>query len=167
MNSDKDRERKKEKWMKEWNKKWGREEITQLIIIIIIIITTTTTTTTTTRQPSHSITLFWVCITFWVVTYHTAEQKELCFRIVLVGSGDRRLLLEPGTIRLIWWQYSCRENLICVLYSGHISISLSLHVVPRSKNVWSYISTPPIRLHGVVFSKKKPRDNFAFVLPVI
>jgi hypothetical protein len=27
-----------------------------------------------------------------------------------------------------------------------------LHLLPRSKNVWSYISTPPIRLHVVVFS---------------
>jgi hypothetical protein len=27
-----------------------------------------------------------------------------------------------------------------------------LHLVPRSKNAWSYISTPPIRLHGVVLS---------------
>jgi hypothetical protein len=24
--------------------------------------------------------------------------------------------------------------------------------VPRSKNEWSYTSTPPIRLHGVVLS---------------
>jgi hypothetical protein len=27
-----------------------------------------------------------------------------------------------------------------------------LHLVPRSKNEWSYIATPPIRLHGVVLS---------------
>jgi hypothetical protein len=27
-----------------------------------------------------------------------------------------------------------------------------LHLVPRSKNEWSYIYTPPIRLHGVVLS---------------
>jgi hypothetical protein len=26
------------------------------------------------------------------------------------------------------------------------------HLVPRSKNEWSYTSTPPIRLHGVVHS---------------
>jgi len=27
-----------------------------------------------------------------------------------------------------------------------------LHLVPRSKNAWSDTSTPPIRLHGVVFN---------------
>jgi hypothetical protein len=27
-----------------------------------------------------------------------------------------------------------------------------LHLVPRSKNEWSYTSTPPVRLHGVVLS---------------
>jgi hypothetical protein len=26
------------------------------------------------------------------------------------------------------------------------------HLVPRSKNVWSYTSTLPVRLHGVVLS---------------
>jgi len=32
--------------------------------------------------------------------------------------------------------------------------------VPRSKNAWSYISTPPIHLHGMVLGyKKKHRDN--------
>jgi hypothetical protein len=32
------------------------------------------------------------------------------------------------------------------------------------KNAWSYTSTPPLRLHGVVLSyeKKKHRDNFTF-----
>jgi len=31
------------------------------------------------------------------------------------------------------------------------------------KYVWSYIYTPPIRLHGMVLSeKKKHRDNFTF-----
>jgi hypothetical protein len=28
----------------------------------------------------------------------------------------------------------------------------SPHLVPRSKNMWSYTSTPPIRPHGVVLS---------------
>jgi hypothetical protein len=26
------------------------------------------------------------------------------------------------------------------------------HLVPRSKNAWSYISTPPVHLHGAVLS---------------
>jgi len=33
-------------------------------------------------------------------------------------------------------------------------------IVPRSRNAWSY--TPPIRLHGVVLSYEKHRDNFTF-----
>jgi len=28
-----------------------------------------------------------------------------------------------------------------------------LHLVPRSKDAWSYTSTPPIRLHGVILSQ--------------
>jgi len=31
--------------------------------------------------------------------------------------------------------------------------------VPRSKNAWSYTSTPPIRLHGVVLSLKKAQGQ--------
>jgi len=27
-----------------------------------------------------------------------------------------------------------------------------LHLVPRSKNAWSYTFTPPLRLHGMVLS---------------
>jgi hypothetical protein len=33
------------------------------------------------------------------------------------------------------------------------------------KNAWSYTSTPPIRLYGVVLSLKKYRNNFAFTFP--
>jgi hypothetical protein len=31
-------------------------------------------------------------------------------------------------------------------------LTTHLPLVPRSKNEWSYISTPPIRLHGIVLS---------------
>jgi hypothetical protein len=44
------------------------------------------------------------------------------------------------------------------------------HSPPSSaevKNAWSYTSTPPIRLHSVVLSKKKHRDNFAFAFTLI
>jgi hypothetical protein len=34
--------------------------------------------------------------------------------------------------------------------------------VPRSKKEWSYTFTPPLRLHGVVLSFKKHRDNLTF-----
>jgi hypothetical protein len=37
------------------------------------------------------------------------------------------------------------------------------HLVLRSKNVWRYTSTPPIRLHGVI-AQLKHRDNFTLPL---
>jgi hypothetical protein len=33
-----------------------------------------------------------------------------------------------------------------------VKLTTHLHLVPRLKNVWRYISTPPIRLHGVGLS---------------
>jgi hypothetical protein len=39
-----------------------------------------------------------------------------------------------------------------------MKLTTHLHLVPRSKNAWSYTSTPPIRLHGVVLSEAQ--DNF-------
>jgi len=33
-----------------------------------------------------------------------------------------------------------------------VKLTTHFHLVPRSKNVWSYISTLTIRLHGVVHS---------------
>jgi len=38
-------------------------------------------------------------------------------------------------------------------YSGRgVNLTTHLHLVPKSKNVWGYTSTPPIRLHGVMLS---------------
>jgi len=31
-----------------------------------------------------------------------------------------------------------------------VKLTIHLHLVPRSKNMWSFTSTPPIRSHGVV-----------------
>jgi hypothetical protein len=33
-----------------------------------------------------------------------------------------------------------------------VKLTTHLHLAPRSKNEWSYTSTPPIHLHGVVLS---------------
>jgi hypothetical protein len=33
-----------------------------------------------------------------------------------------------------------------------VKLTTHLLLVPRSKNAWSYTSTPPVRLHGVVLS---------------
>jgi hypothetical protein len=35
-----------------------------------------------------------------------------------------------------------------------VKLTTHLHLVPRSKNEWSYTSTPPVRLHGVVLKQK-------------
>jgi hypothetical protein len=35
-----------------------------------------------------------------------------------------------------------------------------LHLVPRSKNAWSYTTTPPIRLHGVILSYEQRQLDF-------
>jgi len=46
-----------------------------------------------------------------------------------------------------------------------VKLTTHLHLVPRSKNEWSYTSsTPPIRLHGVTV---KHRDNFTFLLSLL
>jgi hypothetical protein len=40
------------------------------------------------------------------------------------------------------------------------------HSSPSSaevKNAWTYTSTTPVHLHGVVLSLKKHRDNFVFL----
>jgi hypothetical protein len=47
----------------------------------------------------------------------------------------------------------------------YVKLTIHLHPVQRSKNVWSYTSTPPIRLHGVVLTWH--RDNFTFSPTVI
>jgi hypothetical protein len=42
----------------------------------------------------------------------------------------------------------------------------SPHLMPRSKNEWSYTFTHPIRLHGVVLSLKKKHRDFTFTSPM-
>jgi hypothetical protein len=36
-----------------------------------------------------------------------------------------------------------------------VKLTTHLHLVPRSKNEWSYTSIPPVLSHGVVLSLKK------------
>jgi hypothetical protein len=43
-----------------------------------------------------------------------------------------------------------------------VKLTTHLHLVPRSKNEWSYTSIPPVHLHNVVLGLKKNRDNFTF-----
>jgi hypothetical protein len=39
-----------------------------------------------------------------------------------------------------------------------VKLTTHLHLVPRSKNAWSYTSTPPIRLHEINMGAK-PNDD--------
>jgi hypothetical protein len=36
--------------------------------------------------------------------------------------------------------------------AGGVKLTTHLYLMSRSKNAWSYTSTPPLRLHGVVLS---------------
>jgi len=42
-----------------------------------------------------------------------------------------------------------------------------LHLVPRSKNEWSYTFTPTIRLHGVVIILKKAQGQIYIIIFII
>jgi hypothetical protein len=44
-----------------------------------------------------------------------------------------------------------------------VKLTTYLHLVPRSKNGWSYNSTPPIRLHGVVLIKNAQRQLYLYL----
>jgi len=47
--------------------------------------------------------------------------------------------------------------------SRNSSMTTHLHPVPGSKDKWSYTSSLPIRLHGMVLSyEKKAQGNFTF-----
>jgi len=43
-----------------------------------------------------------------------------------------------------------------------VKLTTHLYLVPRSKNAWSYTSTPPIRLRGVMLVKKSTGTTFPF-----
>jgi hypothetical protein len=47
---------------------------------------------------------------------------------------------------------------------GLVIVLGNLHLVPKSKNEWSYTSKTTIRLHGEVLSYKKHEENFNFSL---
>jgi hypothetical protein len=48
-------------------------------------------------------------------------------------------------------------------YSGlGVKFTIHLHLVPRSKNTWSYTSTPPYAFMAWCSVEKKHRDNFTF-----
>jgi hypothetical protein len=47
-----------------------------------------------------------------------------------------------------------------------VNATTHLQLVPRSNNAWSYTSTPPIRLHGLVLSLKHG-DSFTFTFTTL
>jgi hypothetical protein len=46
---------------------------------------------------------------------------------------------------------------------GAWSWPLTSNLMPRSKNEWTYTSTPPVCLHGMVLSKKKTKAIFIWI----
>jgi hypothetical protein len=55
--------------------------------------------------------------------------------------------------------------------SLEVKLTTHLHLVPRSKNAWSYTFTPPTRVHGVVLNLKTKAAQgqlylFTFNLPI-
>jgi hypothetical protein len=65
--------------------------------------------------------------------------------IFLLTTESRRLwgppsFLSYGYQGLFPWRQSGRD----------VKLTTNLHIVPSSKDAWSYTSTPPIRLHGAV-----------------
>jgi hypothetical protein len=52
--------------------------------------------------------------------------------------------------------------------AGRVKMTTRLHLVSRSKNQWSYTSTPPVRLHSVVLNLKKgPRQLYLLHIIVL
>jgi len=43
-----------------------------------------------------------------------------------------------------------------------VKLTAHLHLVPKSKNAWSYTSTPQYASMALCSVKKKHRDNFTF-----
>jgi hypothetical protein len=65
-------------------------------------------------------------------------------------------LLSNGYQRLFLWG----------LGGWGVKLTTHLHLMPRSKNEWSYTSTPPVRLHGVVLNLKKKHKVITFTFTV-
>jgi hypothetical protein len=122
----------------------------------------------------------------WLLLWSTTERKEFLFlftqdtgaRIaqwystglqagwsvvwVLAGPGNFSLdhcIQTSSRANPISYSMGTRGSFPGVKWPGHEAD----HSPPSSakvKNVWSYTSTSPIRLHGVVLSWRKHRDNF-------
>jgi hypothetical protein len=64
--------------------------------------------------------------------------------------------LEPPINQLVAQRYTTELSRLPVVINYFVKtgvkLTTHLHLVPRSKNAWSYTYTPPIRLHGVVLS---------------
>jgi len=59
-----------------------------------------------------------------------------------------RAVLDPTQPPIQWV-----PGTLSLVYSGRgVKVTTNMHLVPISKDVWSYIATPPIHLHNVVLS---------------
>jgi hypothetical protein len=79
--------------------------------------------------------------------------KKITFHGILF-----HLFCKPPRPELLWGPPSLLSSGYQGLFSRGLSardvkLTTHLHLVPRSKNEWSYTSTPPIHLYGVVLFK--------------
>jgi hypothetical protein len=104
-------------------------------------------------QMSSFATLCWcghaVCFDSLNRTFYSDEKSHIFgmemvltyFKLIShFSGGTKRNYLNP----LIQW--------VPGAVSLGVKLTTHLHLVPRSKNVWNYTSTPPVRFHGVVLS---------------
>jgi len=81
-----------------------------------------------------------ICHRVQLYRYFVSDSSEFCRQLFL---NECLLLLFISLSAHIGCTYLTKES--SLLSNGY-------HLVPRSEDEWSYTSTPPIRLHGVVLS---------------
>jgi hypothetical protein len=86
--------------------------------------------------------------------YFSLYRQLFYFNMHISGRGWKFFSSPPRPERL--WDRSGRggyQGLFPWEYSGQgVKLTTRLHLLPRSKNEWSYISTSPLRLRDVVLS---------------
>jgi hypothetical protein len=75
--------------------------------------------------------------------------RFLMGRRIFLSTTASRPALEPTQPPIQWVQ----GVFLWGLNARVVKLTTHIHLVPRSKNAWSYTSTPPIRLHELLLSE--------------